>query len=58
MRKDAVIWFDTERQKYRVAIGMGQKHHIGRYDTREEAEMARKAAVRAYRYGWNMGAVI
>lgn len=53
MRKDGVIWFDTERKLFRVAIGKGQKHHIGRYKTEKEARAALKAAVRGYRYGWD-----
>ena len=55
MRKDGVIWYDNERRKFRVAIGIGQKHHIGRYNTLKEAKAALHAAVRGYRYGWNMG---
>lgn len=48
MRKTGVIWYDKERKKYRVAVGKGQKEHIGRYNTREEAEIALKAATKAY----------
>lgn len=53
MRKAGVIWFDNERSRYRVAIGKGQKHHIGRYKTLKEAEAALEAAVKGYRYGWD-----
>ena len=40
MRKDGVIWFDTERGKWRVGIGVRQKHHVGRYNTLHEAQEA------------------
>ena len=50
--KTGVIWYDNERKKFRVAIGKGQKKHIGRYDTRHEAEIALKAATKAYHYAY------
>ena len=53
MRKAAVIWFDKNRNKYRVSMGRGQKTHIGRYDSLKEAKAAEKASVKAYRLGWN-----
>lgn len=53
MKKAGVIWFDSNRNQYRVAIGKGQKHHIGRYNTQREAKAALQAAVRGYRYGWD-----
>lgn len=53
LKKDGVIWFDTERNKFRVAIGERQKYHIGRYDTLDEAEKALHRAIRAYRCGYN-----
>lgn len=51
--KTGVIWYDNERRKFRVAIGKGQKKHIGRYDTRREAEIALNAATKAYHYAYD-----
>lgn len=53
MRKDGVIWFDTERGKWRVGIGVRQKHHVGRYKTLREAQEALKAATKGYKCGFN-----
>ena len=49
MRKAGVIWYDNEKKKFRVAIGKGQKHHIGRYNTEKEAKAALHGAIQGYR---------
>lgn len=53
MKKAGVIWFDKVRGQYRVAIGKGQKKHIGRYNTEKEAKAALHGAIQGYRYGWD-----
>ena len=52
MKKLASVWFDTERQQYRVCTGRRLKTHIGRYETEEEAEKIANAVDRAYCIGW------
>mgnify|MGYP000935528053 CR=1 FL=1 len=52
MKKLASVWFDTERQQYRVCTGRRLKTHIGRYETEEEAEEIASAVDRAYCIGW------
>lgn len=52
MKKLASVWFDTERQQYRVCTGRRLKTHIGRYETEEEAEEIANAVDRAYCIGW------
>ena len=49
--KKAVIWYDSERSKFRVATGRNQKLHIGRYNTKEEAIEAKRVADIAYTAG-------
>ena len=38
MKKLASVWFDTERQQYRVCTGRQLKTHVGRYEAKEEAD--------------------
>ena len=52
MKKLASVWFDTERQQYRVCTGRQLKTHVGRYETKEEAEGIASAVDRAYCIGW------
>lgn len=52
MKKIASVWFDTDRQKYRVCTGRRLKTHVGRYETKEEAEEVATAVDRAYCVGW------
>lgn len=52
MKKLASVWFDTERQQYRVCTGRQLKTHVGRYETKEEAEEIANAVDRAYCIGW------
>ena len=52
MKKLASVWFDTERQQYRVCTGRRLKTHIGRYETEEEAQEIASAVDRAYCIGW------
>lgn len=52
MKKLASVWFDTERQQYRVCTGRQLKTHVGRYETKEEAQEIASAVDRAYCIGW------
>lgn len=52
MRKIAVVWFDRNRNKFRVGIGKEQKTHIGRYNNEKTARAVEKAVVKAYRIGY------
>lgn len=52
MKKLASVWFDTERQQYRVCTGRQLKTHVGRYETKKEAEEIASAVDRAYCIGW------
>lgn len=51
MRKVGVIWYDSERHSWRVAMGKDQKTHIGRYATFKIAKRVLKAAIKAYKIG-------
>ncbi len=51
MKKISVLYFDNERQKYRIAMGERQNIHIGRYDTLEEAQRVQMAIMKAYEEG-------
>lgn len=51
MKKISVLYFDNERQKYRVAMGERQNIHIGRYDTLQEAQRVQMAIMKAYEEG-------
>ena len=53
MRKVAVVWYDADRNKYRVGMGKGQKTHVGRYATEEIAKAVAKAVTKAYWTGWH-----
>lgn len=50
------VRFDGSRGKFRVDIGIRGKEYVGRYETKEEAMIAAKAAENAYSHGYRNGA--